>query len=164
MCAARQGSPQGRDIGMIRVRSPQDFWAGVLFIAFGVAGLWLNRNYAIGTASRMGPGYLPMALSLGLIVIGAIVAARGLVLQGPPIERAYWRPLVFVLGSMLTFYALVELVGLAISSVLATALAALASRDIRPLELAILSVGMTAFSVVLFVYLLKQPVPIWWFD
>ncbi len=149
---------------MIKVRSPQDLWAGVLFIAFGIAGLWLNRHYPIGSASRMGPGYLPMALSLGLVIIGAMVAARGLILQGPPIERAHWRPLVFVLGSMLAFYALIELVGLAITTVLATALAALATREpIRPLELALLSLGMAAFSIGLFVYLLKQPVPIWWF-
>lgn len=149
---------------MIKVRSPQDFWAGLLFIVFGAAGLWLNRNYAIGTASRMGPGYLPMALSAGLILIGTIVAARGFVLQGPPVERAHWRPLFFILASMLTFYALIEIVGLAITTTLATCLAALASRDpIRPHYLALLSTGMAAFAIALFVFLLKQPVRIWWF-
>ena len=160
----KQGARNGRDAGMIKVRSPQDFWAGVLFVAFGAAGLWLNRNYAIGTASRMGPGYLPVALSLGLVVIGSIVAARGLVLPGPRIERAHRRPPVFVLGGMLVFYALIEIAGLAVTTVLATALAALATREpIRPLQVAIVALGMTVFSIALFVYLLKQPVPVWWY-
>ena len=38
---------------MVRVRSPQDFWAGILFILFGCAALWFGRDYAFGTLTKM---------------------------------------------------------------------------------------------------------------
>ena len=38
------------------IRNPKDFWSGVLFIAFGLAAVIIARDYAMGTAGRMGPG------------------------------------------------------------------------------------------------------------
>ena len=40
----------------------QDGLAGLMFIAFGVLGLWLGRGYGMGTAMRMGPGAVPTIL------------------------------------------------------------------------------------------------------
>ena len=37
---------------MVRVKNPQDFWAGILFIAFGGLALWFGRDYAIGTLGQ----------------------------------------------------------------------------------------------------------------
>ena len=48
---------------MSRVKNPQDFWAGLLFLAVGCLALWFGRGYAFGTATKMGPGYLPTVLS-----------------------------------------------------------------------------------------------------
>ena len=39
---------------MIRVKSPQDFWAGLLFLVIGCLALWLGRGYAFGTATEWG--------------------------------------------------------------------------------------------------------------
>src|SRR5690606_32275198 len=49
-CAKRERKPRitGRRLGMVRVKNPQDFWAGILFIAFGGLALWLGRDYAMG--------------------------------------------------------------------------------------------------------------------
>ena len=41
--------------------------ASVLLLVIGLAGLWFGREYEVGIASRMGPGYIPMVLSWGLI-------------------------------------------------------------------------------------------------
>ena len=86
-----------------QTNSPDRFWrmlarkdvlAGLLFIGVAVFGLWLSRDYPIGTALRMGTGYVPRLLCwllfglsierLGLVIsillligVGA-VAARGL--------------------------------------------------------------------------------------
>ena len=38
------------------IRNPRDFWAGILFAAFGVAAIVIARDYSMGTAGRMGPG------------------------------------------------------------------------------------------------------------
>ena len=68
---------------MVRVRNPQDFWAGILFIVFGGLALWFGRSYAIGTLSKIGPGFLPVALSIALLGIGAILLLRALAVDGP---------------------------------------------------------------------------------
>ena len=52
------------------IRSPKDFWAGILFIAFGTAAIAIAVNYPVGTAGRMGPGYFPRGLGILLILIG----------------------------------------------------------------------------------------------
>src|SRR4029077_17855455 len=61
---------------MVRVRSPQDFWAGILFILFGCAARWFGRDYAFGPLTKMGPGYLPAVLSWALVAIGGLLTAR----------------------------------------------------------------------------------------
>ena len=41
----------------------KDVLAGLMFIGVSVLGLWASRNYSIGTATRMGTGYVPRLLS-----------------------------------------------------------------------------------------------------
>jgi hypothetical protein len=50
----------GIDNIMVRVKSLQDFWADVLFLAFGCAALWIGRGYAFGTSSKMAPRVRPL--------------------------------------------------------------------------------------------------------
>lgn len=38
----------------------KDIAASVFLILVAVAGLWLNQDHALGSARRMGPGYMPM--------------------------------------------------------------------------------------------------------
>ena len=40
----------------LEFRSNRDFWAGVMLIATGAAAVIMARDYAFGTALRMGPG------------------------------------------------------------------------------------------------------------
>ena len=46
------------------MRSPKDFWAGVLFVALGVVAIFVGSRYTLGTAARMGPGYFPRILGI----------------------------------------------------------------------------------------------------
>ena len=48
-----------------------DVLSGLLFIGIAVFGLWASRDYPVGTALRMGTGYVPRLLCwllLGLVV------------------------------------------------------------------------------------------------
>jgi hypothetical protein len=148
---------------VFKVRNLQDLLAGLVFALFGVAGLYFGRDYAIGVTSRMGPGYLPWVLSIGLIVLGAIIAARGLMTDGQPLEPSHWRPLVFIIGAIIVFGFLIERAGLVVSGFLVTVLCALGYRDrIRPVEILVMAVVLTIFCVVLFIELLGQQMPVWW--
>src|SRR6185369_17398069 len=80
---AKSQSTEGRL--MLRIKSAQDFGAGVMFFLIGLGALWFGREYEVGTAAQMGPGYLPKALGYGLLVFGAIFVLRGVALEGQPI-------------------------------------------------------------------------------
>ena len=146
---------------MIRVKNPQDFWAGLLFLVVGCLALWFGRNYAFGTATKMGPGYLPTVLSWGLVLIGAFLSLRASALKGPAIERSLIRPQVFILLAIVVFGLLIERVGLAPAIVVVTVVAAIASREMRWRETLAVAVGLAALCVGLFIYLLGQPLTIW---
>ncbi|PWS33985.1 hypothetical protein DFH01_26980 [Falsiroseomonas bella] len=61
--------------------------SGGIFILVAVIGLWLNTDHTLGSARRMGPGYMPM-LSFGLLgVLGAIVFLGGLFNGPDPLAR-----------------------------------------------------------------------------
>ena len=52
------------------IKSPKDFWTGVLYFSFGAVAFWVARDYSFGTASRMGAGYFPTVLSGLLMFFG----------------------------------------------------------------------------------------------
>ena len=61
-----------------RMLARKDVLAGLLFIAVAVLGLWISRDYPIGTALRMGTGYVPRLLCWLLFGLGVIVLVQGL--------------------------------------------------------------------------------------
>jgi hypothetical protein len=148
---------------MIRVKSPQDFWAGILFVSAGAAALWLGRDYAFGSLTKMGPGYLPTVLSWASVGIGAVLGLRSLALDGPAVEPAALRPQAFVLAAIVVFALAIERLGLAPTVVLVALTAAPASPEVRGREAIVLAVGLAALCVILFVQLLGQPFQVWMF-
>ena len=74
------------------IRNPKDFWAGVMFLTFGLAfviiaagspefldrlfGAKLVPGYQMGGAVRMGPAYFPVLLGGLLALLGAIILVR----------------------------------------------------------------------------------------
>ena len=148
---------------MVRVRSPQDFWAGILFILFGCAALWFGRDYAFGTLTKMGPGYLPAVLSWALVAIGGLLTARALAIDGPAIERSQVVPQLLILSAIVLFALAIERLGLALAVVLVAVTASLASRDMRWSETIALAIGIAALCVLLFVHLHGQPFVVWAF-
>jgi hypothetical protein len=148
---------------MIRVKSPQDFWAGILFVLAGGAALWVGRDYSLGTLTRMGPGYLPTVLSWALVAIGGLLTVRALALDGPAIAPSRIMPQLFILAAIVVFALTIERFGLALAVTLVAMTAALASRDMRWVETLALALGLAALCVFLFVHLLGKPFAVWAF-
>ena len=143
------------------IRSPKDFWAGVLFVSLGIAAIVISDNYKLGTAARMGPGYFPLILGILLIVLGAIITLRGVRINGEAIPAWKWRPLLVVSGSVVMFGAIVPTLGVLISTVLLIVAASAASHEFRPKEALIIGVGLAVLSVGVFIIGLKLILPIW---
>jgi hypothetical protein len=146
---------------MAMIRHPKDFYAGLVFIAFGIAALVIGSNYNLGTAARMGPGYFPRILGILLILLGAALSLRALRVQGSPIAAWKWRPTLVVLGSVVIFGLIVTTVGLVLSTILLIVMASAASHEFRPREAAISAVILAAVCVGIFVIGLKLQIGIW---
>ena len=146
---------------MVRVKNPQDFWAGILFVVFGGLALWLGRNYAIGTLSKIGPGFLPVVLSVGLLGVGGVLALRALAIEGPPIEKSQVVPQLFILAAIAVFAFGIERLGLALTVMAVAITASFARRGMNWLEVIALAIGLAVLCVVLFVQLLGQPFVVW---
>ena len=146
---------------MTRVKNPQDFWAGLLFLVVGVGAAWIGRVYTFGTATKMGPGYLPTVLSWSLAGLGAILILRALFESGPKIDASLYRPQFFILLAIVVFAFLIERLGLAPAVIVVTLVASLASTETRWLETSFLAIGLAALCSILFVKLLGQPLAIW---
>src|SRR5881397_2914124 len=80
--------------------------AGLMFMAVAALGLWLSRDYPIGTALRMGTGYVPRLLCWTLLALGGCVLFQGL-RAAQAVHKADgasgWRPVVFVTASLTVF-------------------------------------------------------------
>jgi len=142
---------------MLRIKSPQDLGAALVFVLIGGAGLVFGADLRFGTASRMGPGFFPYYLSWCIVGIGAILAVRAVVLTGPPVEAVRLRPVIFVVASLLVFGFAMETLGLVFSAFALIAVAALAQGRPNWRDTLLLAAGMTAFCVVVFAWALGQP-------
>jgi Tripartite tricarboxylate transporter TctB family len=93
----------------------RDITFGILLIVLSILGLYFNQEYELGSASRMGPGYMPMLVLglLGIFGVGLLITGAR---NGPdPLENWAWRELGLVLSAMTVFGAFLQLLGLALS-------------------------------------------------
>jgi hypothetical protein len=146
---------------MSHVLQKKDFWAGVLYIAFGAAAFWIGRDYSMGTAGRMGAGYFPTVLSVILMVIGLLSAARAFLQAGQPIGAIAWKPLALVVGSTALFGLLLPTTGLVVALAVLILTSAFASQHFRldPKAVAGL-ILLVAFCTLVFVKALGVPLPL----
>lgn len=146
---------------MLTMKDPRDFWSGILFVAFGCAGLWFGRDYVVGSAARMGPGYFPLMMSLALVGLGGFLLVRSLLIAGEPIGRSVIWPQLLILSAIVAFGLLIERLGLAAAVATVALISSFAARDMRWFERIVLALALAAACVMLFVYFLGQPIPVW---
>lgn len=145
----------------MKIKSPQDFWAGLMFIGFGLFfAVVAQLNYQMGSAVRMGPAYFPTVLGGMLVVLGAIVMFNSFVLTGANVATFHFRPLLFVMVSSLAFAYLLKPLGLVLASIALIFISAYGGHEFKWKEVAILSVVLVIFSVLVFVKGLTLPFPI----
>jgi hypothetical protein len=144
----------------------RDVLAGLLFVGVALLGLWLSRDYPIGTALRMGTGYVPRLLCWILLGLGAIVLVQGV--RQAQAERPFssadmsaWRPVIFVTASLVIFGLSIERLGLVVSILLLIGIGAVAARELRPLETVAAALVLIVLSWGIFIVGLGLTIPVW---
>ena len=138
----------------------KDVWGGLMLIAIGAAAVLIARDYPFGSALRMGPGYFPMVLGALLILFGLSIMATGL-RRAAPIEGS-WSPraLIILPLSLVLFGVLMDHGGFVPAMLVLIVGSATASSEFRLVEVLLFALGLTALSVVVFVWALGLPYPL----
>ncbi|HET7678691.1 MAG TPA: tripartite tricarboxylate transporter TctB family protein [Xanthobacteraceae bacterium] len=145
----------------VAVGRRKDFWTGVIYIVIGLSALVIARNYALGSAARMGPGYFPTAVALLLTAVGVTIVVRSFVREGELVDRFAWKPMLLVLGSIVAFGILINRAGLPLAAVVLVLGCAAASERFRigwPPMLGM--AALVAFCVIVFVIGMGIPMPL----
>lgn len=144
------------------IRDQKEFVAGILFATIGVIAVFQSQSYEIGTITRMGPGYFPAMISIGLILTGTTSVVRGLWhAHAERIDNLHWGDMALVLGAVLLFAVLIDRLGL-IEAIAALVIISCSGRiRRRPMEVLAIGVALTALAVGIFVYGLNIPVSIY---
>ncbi len=137
-----------------------DVLSGVMFAGMGILALVLGKDLRMGTAARMGPGYVPWLLSWALIVLGAAMAGRGLLRGSAPFRFGNWRPVVLVTLAALCFAFLLERAGFLPALVALVVVSALGGAESRRWETVALAFFLAVFATAVFKYALGMTFPI----
>ena len=136
------------------------FLSGVMFIGIGAVAIFMARDYPMGSALRMGPGYFP-------IVLGGIVIAFGVweIIVGflkPDPVQGNWsvRALVVLPLSAVVFGVLMETAGFIPALIALVIVSAFAGREFKTIEVILLAIGLTVACTGLFIYGLGLPYPL----
>jgi putative tricarboxylic transport membrane protein len=159
----------------LRILTRKNVLAGLMFIAVAALGLWLSRSYPVGTALRMGTGYMPRLLCWILMGLGAIVLVQGLRqadggaskinasdIDTPPTGAlAQLWPIVVVTASLVAFGLSIERLGLVVSILLLIGIGSLAARGLKVWEALAAALGLIVIAWAIFIFGLGLTIPVW---
>lgn len=143
-----------------------DILAALFFASVGGVGIVAAGDLQRGTPMRMGPGYLPTAVGILLLLLSTALALRAVAARsgaGHDEGPVVWRlgPIAAILAALGAFSLLIDPVGLIGATLALVAAARFAERPLRPLETGGLAVGAAGFSALVFVELLQLPIALW---
>ena len=142
------------------LRHNTDILAGLLFILIGGLAVVIARDYPMGVAARMGPGYFQTMLGGILCLFGVYIVARG-IRSGEQVKGQWaWKPLALIALSIVLFGFLMDRFGIVPALVAVFFVSALAGHEFRFKETLFLTLVMGAFAVGVFFYGLKLPYPL----
>jgi putative tricarboxylic transport membrane protein len=158
-----------------KVRGPRDFYGGLALIALAIIAILATSALPGQHGFAFGPGTAPRMFATLLAICGAVVALTGLLVDGEPIGHFAIKGPAYVLVAILLFAGMIRgldlrmigipftipSLGLVLSTFVAFMVSIMGSSEMRWVESLLVALGMTAFCVGLFVYLLGLPFQLW---
>ena len=146
----------------------RDFYAGGLMTLIGLGIAVKGASYRAGTLMHMGPGFMPTALGVILVLIGIAIAAASFspaaagTEPGENIlpEHPQWWAWLCILMSPIGFIFFGKYFGMFPGTFACVFIAALGDKNKTWLGTVVLATVVTVFGVALFSYFLQVPMPI----
>jgi hypothetical protein len=146
----------------LKIKSPENFWSGLLFTAFGVIVVVISRGYPMGDSTHMGPGYFPRYVGIVLSILGVIITLTSFRIEGEKIKPFAWKGIVLITLAFSFFGWAIDHVGLVLALFVMIFCSALAGKTFKLSDVLIMCIVLIAGSVILFIYALKLPFPLFW--
>lgn len=145
------------------IRNQRAFAAGALFLGVAVFYFTMSFNYAQGTAARMGPGFFPKMVALGLAAIGIGVLLSSIAPRAHAEKLESWdlKGLLWITGSVALFGFLLPSLGLVIALSVLVVVSSLASPEFGWRGTIVNTVVLVIFCVGIFVYGINLQFPVW---
>jgi len=147
----------------MQIRSKQDFWSGVMFVALGLGFAWGATQYQMGDAARMGPGYFPFWLGICLAALGAVVTLTALSPKAEETEvsKFDFKILAIIIGSVIMFGVLLRPLGLYLSLFLLVVISSVASHEFSWKVAVLNAIFLVVFCWLAFIKGLGLIFPLW---
>ena len=142
------------------IRSPQNLIAGLALIAIALIAIWAVSDLSQGSLRIIGPAMMPRWLAIIIGVIGLLFVIGGFVVDGEPLERWHLRGPFFICTGMILFALTIRTFGFLVAGPLTMLLVGYGTIEVRKVELIVFAAAMTAFCIILFVYILDQAIPV----
>lgn len=143
----------------MNIRLSSTFLSGVMFTGFGAAALLIGWDYPLGTARRMGAGYFPLIICIGLILVGGSLIVRSYLERDRTVGEVDPRPLVLTCLSVVLFGLLIEDVGFPLVGLVLVIGAHIAGRDFKLGSTLTLALALVVCCAAGFVYMLGMNLP-----
>jgi hypothetical protein len=149
----------------LKYAARRDFYAGGLMILIGLVFALNGPSYRTGTLMHMGPGFMPTALGVLLVLLGVAIAGTAIsasdggneriLLEHPP-----WWGWFCILAGPVLFIIFGSYGGLAPATFACVFMSALGDKSSTYKGAFVLALVVTAFGVGLFSYVLNVPIPV----
>ena len=148
-----------------RLISKRDFYAGGMLILFGLGAALKGPDYGSGTLMHMGPGFMPTALGVILILLGIAIAGTAIATPAGVDERILpdhpqWFAWGGILAGPLMFIIFGTYFGMFPGTFMCIFVSALGDKTQTYKSAFVLAALVGVVGTGLFAYLLQGPMPI----
>lgn len=138
--------------------------SGAVMLLVAAFFLITGRNYEFGTFEMMGPGFVPLSLSILMAVLGFVLIVWGVrtatVDDINPFARFALKPTILVLGAIALFALTLPVLGYLVACTLLVLIGGMAAPDRRPVEVAISAILISGITGLIFIEILALPMPL----
>ncbi|ALN74270.1 tripartite tricarboxylate transporter TctB family protein [Aureimonas sp. AU20] len=133
------------------IRSRRDLFAAAIFVTVALAFALEAWTYPMGTALRMGPGFIPLLLAILLAILGLVIGITSL-RKHERVERTPipWKGIALVSLALIVFGEFGAALGLVPVVFVGTAIVALASARNTPVSALAIAGAMSLLCWVVF--------------
>ena len=134
---------------------------GIFLIILSGILLYETRKLIIGSASNMGPGYVPRFICFFMLIAGIVYTAKSFFSrESVHISRIHWKAVLYIILALASFALTLDFLGLFVSTLVMIFFSSLAKRETGWGGIVIPSIILSVFTVIVFKIGFLLPLPV----